>query len=371
MYKKWLLSGEGIVKGDSYFSTTNYNLEIKYSQETTETTECVDNGPADIILIHGFNNSVLSSSMPKYGDADFNEYFQAEAEEYWENYKIMLEQAGHQVFLAKWSSKDRWNKVLEAVTDQLNTEIANGLCEGKCVVITHSAGGPIATRMFNDYPSIANKIDFAIHLGPAFNGAQLAKIAVDAVSTDDCSQEAITNASNFIDNITCETEVNSLGFSNDLIPANMINNNGLAKSDSSENGVAHITNYLVSGNSNGLVSLAIPGEDDEVLSADSTCGSDKIAKYDSCLPDKEYNGKKESGLDAPDSFYKTVYPLIMTKENHSELHDLDDADESVTLIWSIPERFNQVQIDDSSSYNNLHDDDKKTTGDFIMEIFFN
>jgi hypothetical protein len=367
-------------------SNTNENESITQTESTQnsltqEDTNTAARSSMDVILIQGYDPGVaLDGTMPKYGSSTFTSYWTPKVTSYWAAWKTMLTNAGHRVRTPMWSSKDRMVDAVAGLAAQIQAEMDSGFCASSCVIVSHSTGGPVTASLLETaynkrntdagYFRIWQRVPYTIDLAPAWNGAILAELVVN-IAKGSCSNSLFEAAAGIIvKGVSCNQGADSVGVSNDLVRSYMVNHNGVETS--------YTTHFPISGDGSEylyVTSPIIPGNDDGVLSADSTCGSRSVASYDSCSSSQTYDGAQKS-KSAPSSIYNYVYPLIMTGEGHGQMTGMNKAGEPETLINHTTYGRTGVTEETEShwywlyTYKNLKNDDTKSVGDFSKDLFF-
>ncbi len=267
-------------------------------------------GDYKVIVIHGLQADQLKS-MP---DSD---QVKAEGEEYWQEY--WLQYADDRI---DWPAYERVEEkiAVDYIWPKLQQFAQDRLCNPGCILVTHSAGDLIARYLLDNQENwltnagleplnIVATYDFA----GAGGGSELADIVLNIIEGGGAANSAMRFAISLWLGQT-PTKENS-GVLNDLRVANA---RQLAKL--SEHRIPRIR--FVGNGSDFLnaTSLFLPGNDDGVVAAHSTCGAAVPDQYDSCSENLAMTGKIGSQKKGVASFMPYHYPLIMgDKYSHSDV----------------------------------------------------
>ena len=271
----------------------------------------------NVVLVHGFQFDDLSN---KPSDAEvlnrqlIPEYWQDRAEA-----------------RLGWNSAKRVEgKISELVFEQAKQLSIQGTCTDGCVLVTHSTGD-LVTRYFLAHQElwlqneglepldIIAVLDFA----GAGGGTELASLAVN-IASDGSIPDWIKQAVAGVFGLNLSTDdISDLGVLQDL-DVSAARNLAMMPND--------IPRLRFSGSGgNALIHPLIPGKDDAVVPAHSSCGASSPEGIDSCSNQVSYSGKIAS-VNGPDGLLFNHFPVLMTQNADHGQVIRDEATGQVTFV---------------------------------------
>lgn len=229
-----------------------------------------------------------------------------------------------------WSGADRLEGgIAEMVFEQAKQHAANGLCVEGCVLVTHSTGDLVSRYfMANQAAWLASEgyeplnIIATIDLAGAGGGTELANVAVAAANSFFVPLPLKWAAGAVLGLDFDVTDYDELGVVLDLTTS-AARNTAMWPSDIprlrfSVDG-AELLDPL--GPAKIVSEKVIPGADDTVVPAHSSCGASSPKPIKSCSQHVDYYGKLGSHS-GPDGYLHNHFPILMAhKYDHFNLVD--------------------------------------------------
>ncbi|GAA3929247.1 hypothetical protein [Litoribacillus peritrichatus] len=271
----------------------------------------------NVILVHGFQMDDLSSKP-----SDEEVIHRQLIPEYW--------QQRAEARLG-WNSAERVEgKISELIFQQAKQLSIQGTCSDGCVIVTHSTGD-LVMRYFLAHQEmwlqdaglqpldIVAVLDFA----GAGGGTELASLAVNVASNGsvpDWIKQAVAGVFGLS---LSSDDISDLGVLQDL-DVSAARNLAMMPND--------IPRLRFSGSGgNFLIHQLIPGADDAVVPAHSSCGASSPEGIDSCSNQVSYSGKLTS-VNGPDGLLFNHFPVLMSKNADHGQVIRDEATGAVTYV---------------------------------------
>lgn len=279
-----------------------------------------------IVLVHGFQPDNLGS-QPNAAQVEQNGAL------YWSDFwssraHARIDWPPHERVTGKIATDYAWPKLRQMAID--------GTCNAGCIFVTHSTGDLVTRYLLDNQAlwlenegltplNIIATFDFA----GAGGGSELADIAVNTANGSGLIDQAARFAiSLWLGVVPSES---NLGVVNDL----RVNNARQLAAFPSDR-VPRLR--FVGGGSDylGATSLFIPGTDDGVVSAHSSCGASTPGDFDSCSKSVAFDGKLENQNKGVANFFPQHYPVIMSQNYSHEAVIGAQSKGSMTLANSGP-----------------------------------
>ncbi|RUO34713.1 hypothetical protein CWE14_01545 [Aliidiomarina soli] len=254
-----------------------------------------------VVLIHGFQPHQLQAQP----NAD---QVELDGAAYWDEYwgpraAARIDWPSHQRVTQQISTQYVWPKLQELSS--------SGLCRDGCLLVTHSTGDLIARHILENQRNwlenagleplnFVATIDFA----GAGGGSELADIAINVAEGGGLTNAAMRYAISLWLGIT-PTQGN-LGVLSDLRVANA---RQLARLPDER-----VPRLRFVGDATDFWSVTapfLPGHDDGVVSAHSTCGAADVSNFNSCSPTMNFSGRLTSMSNGVEQFMPYHYPIAM------------------------------------------------------------
>ena len=261
----------------------------------------------NVVLVHGFQPGTL-------GDAPANNAaVRANGADYWSAYWADRAEAR-----IDWDSTERVEgEIMAFAYEQLVDISQSGLCAQGCIFVTHSTGDLVARYLLENKDrwlaadghapvNVLSVIDYA----GAGGGTELADIALQVAHNDSIAMWPMKAAVEAVMGV--EITPTNLGVLTDLQPVN-------ARNLATANNAIPRLRFVGGGTEYAGVSKPfIKGSDDSVVPMHSACGAISAGAYDSCVSNRQTDGKVTS-VSAPSSLRYNHYPVLMGESiNHSE-----------------------------------------------------
>ncbi|PKF81585.1 hypothetical protein CW749_02820 [Vibrio sp. vnigr-6D03] len=265
-----------------------------------------------VILIHGFNADQLSEKpnaqqVALAGEEGWRSYWLSRSDE-------RIDWPSHERIQGKIASDYVWPK--------LQSLSRNNTCANGCIFVTHSTGDLIARHILDNQKrwlenagltplNIVATVDFA----GAGGGSELADIAINAAEGGGAGNWTLRQALSLWLGMVPTT--GNTGVLNDLKVAN-----ARQLSATPDSRVPRVR--IVGDRSDfwGLTAGFLPGHDDGVVAAHSSCGAKSAGSYNSCSAFVGLNGKLTAQSRGVTRFMAQHYPLLMGEDySHSSLID--------------------------------------------------
>ncbi len=320
-----------------------------------------------LVLVHGFQPSAIgtpisATQLEKNGVAAWSEFWGSRAQA-----------------RIDWPSQERIAEKIatEYVWPKLKQLSVNGTCKQGCIFVIHSAGD-LVTRYILDNQALwltnaglePLKIIATFDFGGAGGGSELADIAVNAAS-----------GSNLIDKTVLSAL--SLWLGKTPTPATL----GVL-TDLRVNTARHIAPFpdarvprlrFIGNGSDfaGATSLFLPGADDGVVSAHSSCGASTAEDFESCSRSLAFDGKVTTQTRGVANFMPYHYAMLMgEKYSHGDTKnaiaksELAPVNASATFLNSGGLRFNTLEEKRgfwifSSTYRIVKDSNRLSMSDVV------
>ncbi|WP_435248347.1 hypothetical protein ACMAZD_01725 [Vibrio sp. nBUS_14] len=299
-------------------------------------------GNYKVVLIHGFQPSQLQTK-PSQPQVDL------EGAEVWEDYWLQYADAR-----IDWPSQERIEGKIASdyVWPKLQELSREGTCQMGCIFVTHSAGDLIARYVLDNQENwlvnvgleplnVVATFDFA----GAGGGSELADIAINITEGAGWANSAMRYAiSLWLGEVPSKRNT---GVLNDLKVSNARKIGMLP-----DHRIPRIR--FVGNGSDFLKATAIllPGKDDGVVAAHSSCGASRSGSFDSCSNSLAMDGKVGFQSKGVTSLMPNHYPLIMGNNySHSEVigsqhrGKVTSANASITLTDGRLVRVDRYQQD--------------------------
>ncbi|EGU60071.1 hypothetical protein VINI7043_01480 [Vibrio nigripulchritudo ATCC 27043] len=321
-----------------------------------------------VILIHGFQASQLEQKPNAQQVAQTGE-------EYWQSY--WLSRADERI---DWSSHERVQGKIASdyVWPKLQSLSRNNTCSQGCIIVTHSTGDLIARHILDNQKrwlenagmaplNIIATLDFA----GAGGGSELADMAINAAEGGGVGNWTLRQALSLWLGMTPTTD--NVGVLNDLKVGN-----ARQLSPSPDSRVPRIRVVGDSSDFWGLTGGFLPGHDDGVVAAHSSCGAQSSGSYNSCSSFVAIDGKLAAQPRGVTSFMAHHYPLLMGEDySHSTL--IENAHEGrvapVRVHLTLPDGSKvRVLTEDQSSwwsgntYRYVKDSDSKSMSQLTYDL---
>lgn len=267
-------------------------------------------GDYKVVLIHGFQADQLQTKPA-------SSQVETEGADYWKDYWMQYADAridwpSHERVEGKIASDYVWPKLQELSR--------NGTCQPGCVLVTHSTGDLVARHLLDNQENwltnaglsplnIVATFDFA----GAGGGSELGDIVINITEGGGWTNSAMRYAiSLWLGDMPSK---NNTGVLNDLKVSNarqiaMLPDHRIPRIRFVGNG----SDYLKA------TASFLPGKDDGVVAAHSSCGASSSGSFDSCSTSLAMDGKVASQSKGVASFMPNHYPFIMGNGySHSEV----------------------------------------------------
>ncbi len=258
-------------------------------------------GNHPIVLIHGFQAGQLqthpdSKTVSSDGANYWRDFWLAKAD-------ARIDWPSQERITGKISSDYLWPALKEL--SEKNT------CNNGCILVTHSTGDLVARYILDNQDNwlhsaglkplnIVATFDFA----GAGGGSELADVAINVSEGGGSFNSAMQYAISLW--LGEYPDANNTGVLNDL---KVENARQLAPLPS-----GRVPRIRFAGNGSDFWSATsgfLPGNDDGVVSAHSSCGSSKAGSYSSCSSEVGFNGEVSGQSDAVTQFMPNHFPLMM------------------------------------------------------------
>ncbi|KIF46141.1 hypothetical protein [Vibrio owensii] len=267
-------------------------------------------GDYKVVLIHGFQADQLQTKPA-------SSQVETEGADYWKDYWMQYADAridwpSHERVEGKIASDYVWPKLQELSR--------NGTCQPGCVLVTHSTGDLVARHLLDNQENwltnaglsplnIVATFDFA----GAGGGSELGDIVINITEGGGWTNSAMRYAiSLWLGDMPSK---NNTGVLNDLKVSNarqiaMLPDHRIPRIRFVGNG----SDYLKA------TASFLPGKDDGVVAAHSSCGASSSGSFDSCSTNLAMDGKMASQSKGVASFMPNHYSFIMGNGySHSEV----------------------------------------------------
>ena len=267
-------------------------------------------GNYKVVLIHGFQPEQLQTKPS-------GSQVEKEGADYWKDYWMQYADAridwpSHERIEGKITSDYVWPKLQELSR--------RGTCQQGCIFVTHSTGDLVARYLLDNQENWLTNADLSplnivatFDFAGAGGGSELGDIAVNLTEGSNWTSSVIRKAISFwLGEIPTK---NNVGVLNDLKVSNA---RQIARLP--DNRIPRIRFVGNGSDYFKMTGVLLPGNDDGVVSAHSSCGSSQPGHFNSCSTNLAMDGKVTVQSKGVTSLMPNHYPFIMANGySHSDL----------------------------------------------------